>query len=135
MGPTGSDPDFVERSVDRPAPFKRGLECQTNQNDNVDLQLDSFVEREKLLFANFLSSENNAERGFRRLVVKNAYGRDALLLVRVNTGSMRVSATEAPPSRVLWEISQPQCFEPHSAIWSFPDSQNTVAQNKETWRY
>jgi protein-S-isoprenylcysteine O-methyltransferase Ste14 len=35
-------------------------------------------------------------------IVKHAYGRDALLLVRVNLESERVSAVEVPASQLLW---------------------------------
>jgi hypothetical protein len=35
-------------------------------------------------------------------IVKHAYGRDALLLVRVNIEAERVSAVEVPASQLLW---------------------------------
>ena len=53
----------------------------------------------KVLFTRALSYTPDA-RG--RDIVKHAYGRDALFLVRVNTATQQVSGLEAPAKHVLW---------------------------------
>jgi protein-S-isoprenylcysteine O-methyltransferase Ste14 len=53
----------------------------------------------KVLFTRALSYTPDA-RG--RDIVKHAYGRDALFLVRVNTDTRHVSGLEAPAPHVLW---------------------------------
>jgi hypothetical protein len=53
----------------------------------------------KVLFTRALSYAPDSHG---REIVKHAYGRDALLLVRVDIESQRVSAVEVPASQLLW---------------------------------